>query len=439
MNGVDIATGETIVSSRARMAIGMPRWVSSASVAVIDQFLVSGTNFLTVVVVGRVCGPTALGTYSLAATVLLLLAALAEALITGPYAIHLPRMLTRSSEYTGSLVAHACLLGGISTVLVFGGSKAVLLFHGTAPTARSLAPVAIIALPVILREVARRHAFAHNKTVAALILDVCVCSGQIIALLYCASRGVLSSTTAILLIGSSCITGCVFYFLIGGGKHFHVHRRAVLSDLTLNLSLGKWLLGSQVTMIAQFTIAQWAITLTQGPAQNGILMAASSVAMVANPALTGLSNLILPKAARMVQSGGNIALRRLMKTVCFIMTAASAAYCLFIASFGHRLGASVYGQKYTLLAPILLPLALTFACRCIAMPPYIGLWVLIKAQSNVYINLIAMVSILFFIVILRPFGVAGVACSMMLGEATACLLRWCMFFKATKRDHSQRY
>lgn len=432
MNGVDITSDETIVTRRARITIAMPHWVSSATVAVIDQFIVSGVNFLTLVLVGRVCGPTALGTYSLAATVMLLLAALAEALITGPYAIHLPRMLTRSAEYGGSLIAQACMLGGITTVLLFGGSKAVLLFHGAAPIASSLAPMAIVALPVTLREVARRHAFAHNRTVAALILDVCVCSGQMIGLLYCASKGVLSSTTAILLIGTSCIAGCVLYLLVGG-NHFHVHRRAVLSDLKLNLSLGKWLLGSQVTMIAQFTIAQWAITFSQGPAQNGILMAASSVAMVANPALTGLSNLILPKAARTVQSGGNHALRRLMKTLCFAMTAACAGYCLLIAGFGHRLAVSIYGQKYTLLASVLLPLALTFACRCVAMPPYIGLWVLIKAHSNVYINLIGMVSILFFVVVLRPFGVAGVACSMMFGDTTACLLRWCMFFKASKQ------
>src|ERR1035438_7059632 len=113
--------------TRVRGAFALPEWASSATIAVIDQFLVSGVNFLTVVTVGRVCGVADLGTYSLSATLILLLAAVAEALITGPYAIHLPRMMSRRAEYGGSLIIHSCMLGGAVTVLLLILSKAALL------------------------------------------------------------------------------------------------------------------------------------------------------------------------------------------------------------------------------------------------------------------------------------------------------------------------
>jgi O-antigen/teichoic acid export membrane protein len=429
VNGVDIASDDTLVEPRSGRAFAIPDWASSASVAVVDQFLVSGVNFLTVVIVGRVCGAASLGTYSLAATLMLLLAALAEALITGPYAIHLPRMMHRCTEYGGSLLIHSCMLGGAATGLLLVVSKTALLFHWQTAAVQAVWPVALVALPITIREVARRHAFAHNRASAALILDLCVCSGQLIGLLCCAYEHVLSSTSAVLVIGASSAVSCVLYLLFVRNA-FHIRKQAIASDLRLNIALGKWMLGSQVTMIVQFSVAQWAITLTQGPAQNGILMAASSVAMVANPALTGLSNLVLPKAARAVQAGGRIALRRLMKTIFFAMVSTSLCYCVLITIVGHKLVAAVYGARYTILASVLIPLSLTFAWRCVAMPAYIGLWVLLKARLNVYVNLIGVIAILLFIIVLRPFGVAGVAYSMMLGESITCIVRWCICFRA---------
>ena len=57
-----------------------------------DQCLVSGTNFLTLVIVGRSCGLQELGVYSLAFTVVVILMALQESLLIAPYTVMMSRL-----------------------------------------------------------------------------------------------------------------------------------------------------------------------------------------------------------------------------------------------------------------------------------------------------------------------------------------------------------
>jgi O-antigen/teichoic acid export membrane protein len=429
LTGSEIVARAAFGSTRLRTAFSLPEWASSATVAVIDQGVVSGMNFLALVIVGRSCGASELGIYSLSTSLLLLLAALVEALVTGPYAIHIPRMKSRSAEYAGSLVVHSWMLGSVVTVLLIASTMAIWIVDPRTPVIRAMWPVALVVFPIVFRETARRHAFAHNRADAALALDACITFVQLIGLLFCAARGILSSAVAISLIGGACTVGCVAYYLTFT-HDVRFEKSAFMPDLKLNMDLGKWLFGSQVTMIAQFSAAQWAVTLTQGPGQNGLLIAAISVAMIANPVLTGLSNLFLPKAAQTVQVSGEGELARTLKNITLVMAIAMACYCVLITIFGHKIVFALYGGKYFPGTAALLLLSLAFAARSFAMPPYIGLWVILRPRVNIYANLCGTAAILVFVVALKRFGVAGAACSMVIGESIACVFRWYTFLRS---------
>ena len=74
-----------------------------------DQSVYSGTNFLTTVLLGRLCGADELGTYSLAFTLLVLAAAAQESLVSTPYMIYAQRRRRAALRcYAGSTLVAAC-------------------------------------------------------------------------------------------------------------------------------------------------------------------------------------------------------------------------------------------------------------------------------------------------------------------------------------------
>src|SRR3954471_14828370 len=77
---------------RRAATTGFGHWIA----ALVDQALVSGTRFLTTIIIGRYCGAADLGTYSLAFSLLILGGCFQEAIVTTPYAVLGQRLRRRS-------------------------------------------------------------------------------------------------------------------------------------------------------------------------------------------------------------------------------------------------------------------------------------------------------------------------------------------------------
>src|SRR5205823_14271948 len=83
--------------------------------AVLDQAVVSGTSFLTTILLWRWCGAGELGVYSLGFTLLVTWGCVQESLIALPYTIYRNRPLKgTSAEYAGRVLIHQGLLSGLS-------------------------------------------------------------------------------------------------------------------------------------------------------------------------------------------------------------------------------------------------------------------------------------------------------------------------------------
>ncbi len=101
--------------------------------AVIDQAVVSGTNFLITVIVGRLCGPTELGLFALVTTIWYLVLAFLESAITSPFAVFVHRLADQErSAYAGSAIAHVIGLSSIATAVI-GLLTVVLVLAGLHP------------------------------------------------------------------------------------------------------------------------------------------------------------------------------------------------------------------------------------------------------------------------------------------------------------------
>ena len=127
--------------------------------AIFDQAAVSGTNFLTVVLVGRACGQEELGYYSLGVTILVLLVSVQESLVTAPYTVFRERLRGwRRNEYAGRVLVQQ----GVLALLAAVGLAAMVGLSGVVHRDMTLIVAAVVPL-VLLRDFCRRLGFAHGR------------------------------------------------------------------------------------------------------------------------------------------------------------------------------------------------------------------------------------------------------------------------------------
>src|SRR5206468_7134306 len=106
-----------------------PRLLGGAAgkdtLAVLDQAVVSGTSFVTTILLWQWCGPGELGVYSLGFSLLVTWGCVQEALVALPYTIYRHRPLQGTpAEYAGSVLVHQGLLSALAllTLAAVGGA-----------------------------------------------------------------------------------------------------------------------------------------------------------------------------------------------------------------------------------------------------------------------------------------------------------------------------
>src|SRR5947209_4562429 len=103
------------------------------SLAVLDQAVVSGTSFLTTILIGRWCGADELGIYSLGFTLLVTWGCVQESLVALPYTIRRHRLLRETqAEYAGSVLVHQGLLSALALVTL-AATGAAMSWGGVVP------------------------------------------------------------------------------------------------------------------------------------------------------------------------------------------------------------------------------------------------------------------------------------------------------------------
>src|SRR4051794_35506172 len=83
-----------------------------------DQAAVSATNFLTLIMLGRFAGASELGAYAVGSSVLALLLAAQESLVTRPYSIQLHRPPGTPAKHAFSALVLSVLLAALGVFLL---------------------------------------------------------------------------------------------------------------------------------------------------------------------------------------------------------------------------------------------------------------------------------------------------------------------------------
>jgi O-antigen/teichoic acid export membrane protein len=399
----------------------------SAVLSVIDQAVVSATTFLTAVIIGRICSKDALGIYSLAFSILLLVRGVHYQLVSVPYTFYWrQRPAPNRACYLGSTAVHQVILTVLAMVALT--AYALSLRWGTGPT--ELSPVTWVlmaGLPfLLLREFVRSVSLAHLNLRAVLAIDVTVAVLQVALLLSLAWLQLLSVSAAYAAMGLSCSVACVG-IAFRRREPIEFRSSQFWQDWKYNWSFGKWALANHLIGASLPSIVVWIVALALGNAEAGVLAAATTLVGLTNPFVMGLSSFLGPRAALAFSEGSVRGLVNVLVKFGLIFVAVLGTFCPLVAVWGDSLAALVYGGKYSGLGMLSALLAAGVLVNSIRMTAGIGLWSLQRPQASALADFCAcVVAVVALFLLLPTSGVLaaaiGILCGAITGLTIACTL-----------------
>src|SRR5580700_11154499 len=296
--GLDVESAKPVTG---RFSGKFARWITKGGLAIVDQGLISGSNFLIGILLARWLMPEQYGAFALAFSVFLLLSYVYQSFLAEPQAVF------SGSAYSGSLRGYLKTLLGIHLILTFFG---VVLLGGAAAIAAvlgkgnglpgALAGVAI-ASPCILFFWLMRRSFYMNMApgraaVGAFIYFVVVTGGLFGAY----KKALISPCSAYLLMAIGAL-GTGFYLL---SQINNVLPPDTASPPTRreawrkHWEYGRWALAVSVVTWIPYYMYYPLVSAFSGMAQAGQLRALMNLSLPMEQSYTALSILFLPYAAR---------------------------------------------------------------------------------------------------------------------------------------------
>lgn len=405
-----------------------------AALTLTDQVAVSGTNFVTTVLLGRFCLQEELGLYALGFSLVLLLKGVANALVWMPYMLNSPHQEDgRLSQFTGSVTIHMALLC-LLTALGLGVAAAVTAIRGGHPELSGLFAVLAVAGSLMLfREYMRRIYLAQMRPGRALLLNVGMAGVQLAGLAIIVRGGVLSSHSAYWVIGVSCAL-LTAAWLITERTRMKVCWHAVVPDWRRNWKAGRWIFAGSMVRLVSTDIYPWLLAAFHGLPAVAVLAAARGVIVFANPLLLGIGNFAGPFAAHACADYGLRGLRQRVFWGTVVIAAIMGTFCTVVFLWGADVMELLFGSRYAGQARVVRALALGQLAEAMCIPVGFGLLAAKRADYELIgavVQLAAMVSAGLWLV--WHFGPAGVGYGSAVAYLATAIVGWLGFERMIRR------
>jgi O-antigen/teichoic acid export membrane protein len=392
--------------------------------ALADQATVSAANFLTGVVVGRLCGKEELGIYAMGFCLVVLILQVQTSLVTAPYTVFAHRLERAArAQYAGSALAYVAAMAAAGTVGFAVGAGVLSCGLGPAGPGTIHGMVAVIWVLAavigfhLLREFGRQFAFAHLQMGRALALDAAVAALQLGALAWLAATGILTAVGAHVALGLACGVSAVVWMVLAR-RQFAVRLREVPRAIGPHWRFGRWIFAALVAQAANVIVLQWVLAWVLDWAAAGVFSACMTVVVVTNPLVLGASNVLSPRTARAMARGGEAAVHRVVTQGTTWVGLAMAAFCGAMFVWGDRVVGLLYGSAYAGYGAATRALALAVLFSGLGLAATHGLAAMERSDLIFRARLLGLLTVLAAsLVLVGPLGVLGAAYAYLAGSA----------------------
>jgi O-antigen/teichoic acid export membrane protein len=409
-------------------------WVGKGFLAILDQGLISGSNFWISVLLARWLVPEQYGAYALAFAVFLLVSLVYQALLLEPMSVFgSSTYRDRPREYLGTLLGIHVALGS-ATFFLLGLSAWVVRAFESGGLSGAIAGAAIASPCVLLFWLARGAFYLKLAPVPAVAGSSFYCL-VVLSVLYPVYRsGLLSPFTAFLLmaLGALATSG----FLLARLKPMI---RLGTSDPSLadigrkHWTYGRWALAAYFAMWVPGNIYYLLLPSFSGMADSAALKALLNLTLPVGQTFGALSLLFLPYAARIQGEVGTASVERLTRRIAWLFGGGGIAYWMLVLLFQEPVLRFLYGGKYLDLAHFLPWVALGSIFWCITYAPVIGLRAM-QAPASVFFtySVSAVIAVAIGIPAVWLFGLPGAVFSIALLSLAALVVGFVMFGRTAR-------
>jgi O-antigen/teichoic acid export membrane protein len=357
---------ERLRSSVLRKVLGREIW------ALADQGIVSGTSFLTNLMLARFMGLHEFGIFVLAWMSVLFVNSLQTSLIIAPMMSIGPKQEEKDRpSYFGAVVVQELTIVLVCFVLYLVALKTSSnVFHH--PELRSLAwPLAVAAFAYQIQDFVRRYFFATRHSRRALVNDALSYLTQLPILFLLHRYWHLNSAIALWVMGGTSIAG----FVVGTFwvERIDFHWNWVKRVTTRHWKMSRWIAGSTVLTWTSSNLFILSAPIYYGAAAAGILKASQNLMGPANIWFLGLENVVPVETARRLHDGGIHSMLSYTRSVLLKwggLTVLFAAVMSILPGFWLRI---TYGPQMAQYGYILRLYALVYVISFVGGPLRAGL------------------------------------------------------------------
>jgi O-antigen/teichoic acid export membrane protein len=335
-------------------------WGTKGGLAILDQGLISGSNFMISILLARWLMPDQYGAYAVAFGIYIMLALVYQSLVLEPMGVFGGSAFRNNLRgYLRSLISiHVVLSAAICIALILAWAVAHHVSASSAVTG-ALAGIAFASPCLMLFALARRTFYVELSpapaAAGAFIYSAVVLAGLFIVY----HRALLSPLSAFLLIGAGgLITGVVLMFALRSGLSSSGPAPAVSEAWTRHWRYGRWALASCIAGWLPSYIYFPVLSSSTGMAQSGQLKALMNLTMPFEQTKGALVMLVLPYAARVMAQHGKAGARLLGTRLTLLSVAGAIAYWAVIIPLHKPIFHILYSGRYMEVAYLLPALAL---------------------------------------------------------------------------------
>jgi O-antigen/teichoic acid export membrane protein len=407
---------------RTRVKGKLIPWAMKGGLAILDQGVFAGSNFVMSILLARWMAPEQYGSYAVAFAVFLFILNFHQALMMEPMLVF------------GSSVYRNCLRGYLKALLVIhlGMSVVIVLLMGISAGAAfklgqtngltgALIGVAFAVPSVLLFWLIKRTFYLNLSPAPSAVSAVLYCVLTMGGLALVNKYGLLSPLTALLLMAFGSLVGSAVLLIYLGLRLPSGEDAPQLVEIwRRHWQYGRWALGANAMMWIPINMFYPLLSRFSSLAQAGELKALMNFAAPMLQTCAALSSLMLPYSARVLAERGSAGVSVVLRRMTLLCVGCAVPYWVVLLLFRGPAFRALYSGRYAEVVYLLPVVALVSLFGSAFFGPSIVLRSM-ESPRLVFaaVTVSSCVAVAVGIPATRALGVTGAVWSMVLSEALA--------------------
>ena len=393
------------------------------ALAILDQFLISGSNFAVGILLARWLSGDQYGTYALTFSIFLLCSQIHQALLLEPQSVLGPaEFSSHLKRYLGALL-WLCVGStvGIAAVLVIVAQAVEVVSHASA-LSRALAGIGGAAPAILLFWLLRGACYVRLASGTALLGSSIYCVALVLSFTVLRVAHTISPLSAYLAMGVAALSASVFLLW----RLKPTMRRSSAIDMSSvakqHWKYGRWALASTLVTWLPWNVYYSVLAHYQTMERVGEYRAMMNLFLPLGQMLGALSLLAHPIVAGKRQGKGETGVLSQGREITAIYGAGSAFYWLLVIGLRRPLFSLLYGGHFQSVVDVLPWLAVASLFWFAGFAPPIALRA-VQSPASVFLlyGAASIVTLTVGVPATKVFGLRGVVAGTLLASVTALL------------------